>query len=205
MIVLIDNGMGNIGSIVNKLKNNGEEVIVSSDPSDLSSADRFILPGVGSFDNAMKEISKNDMNDILYEEVIRNSKPILGICLGIQVMSNSSEEGSLPGLGLLNARVKKFHFPNDVPHLKIPHMGWNTVSLHKDCVLFDSMDPDAEFYFTHSYHLEVEDPDIVVGTTHYGYDFPSVIQKDNIYAVQFHPEKSHKYGMKLLQNFLELT
>ncbi len=205
MIDIIDYGMGNIGSIANMLKKIGLKVIVTSDPADLAAADKYILPGVGSFDNAMTELSRSQIKNILTKEVTQNSKPILGICLGMQVMSNFSEEGILPGLGLLNSEVKKFHFPHNAANLKIPHIGWNTVSPHKDCLLFDSMDPEAEFYFTHSYHLEVEDTDIVVGTTHYGYDFPSVIQKDNIYAVQFHPEKSHKYGMKLLQNFLELT
>jgi len=205
MIAVLDYGMGNIGSIVNMLKKNGEKVIVTSNHTDLATADKFILPGVGSFDTAMTEIIRYNLKEILFEEIIQNSKPILGICLGMQIMGNSSEEGSLPGLGLLKMNVKKFHFLPTDGNLKIPHMGWNTVTPHKECILFDSMDPDAEFYFTHSYHLVVDDPDIIVGTTHYGYDFPSAIQWHNIYAVQFHPEKSHKYGMKLIQNFLELT
>lgn len=198
-------GTGNIGSIENIIKRIGHSTNIIQTVSDVENADVLIIPGVGSFDIGIDSMrSKKDLFDAFLSR-ISHHVPVLGICLGMQLLTKKSEEGSHPGLGLIPASTKRFHFSPEYYSLKVPHMGWNTVSLQKDCVLFDSMEPDMEFYFTHSYHLEAEDPDIVVGTTNFGYDFPSVIQKNNIYAVQFHPEKSHKYGMKLLQNFIELT
>ncbi len=202
-ILILDIGMGNLGSIQNMLKKINCPSIISSDPEDIQSAEKVILPGVGSFDSVMKSIEALNIKELLEIQVIKNKIPILGICLGIQMFTKGSEEGLLPGLGWIDAKTIRFSFSGN-QNLKIPHMGWNTTSLHKENLLFSKMHPDARFYFVHSYHILCQDSNDILTTTHYGYDFVSSIQKNNIYGTQFHPEKSHKYGMKIFENFTEL-
>ena len=189
-IVIIDYGMGNLGSIHNMLKHIGIEAIITAGISDAEEADKLILSGVGSFDNGMKSLA--DLGLI----------PVLGICLGMQLLSESSEEGELPGLGWIHARTIRFSFAQNDGHLKIPHMGWNTVDLKKPSPLFESMFAEPRFYFVHSYHLICDNHDDELCLTHHGYDFASAVARDNIFGVQFHPEKSHKFGMRLLENFI---
>jgi glutamine amidotransferase len=201
--VIIDMGIGNPGSIQNMLKKINCTSIISSDQEDIKSAEKLILPGVGSFDSVMKRIDDLQIKEVLQDQVIKNNIPILGICLGIQIFTKGSEEGLLPGLGWIDAITVRFSFSDNL-NLKIPHMGWNTTTLHKENLLFEEMHPDARFYFVHSYHIVCHDSTDILSTTHYGYDFVSSIQKNNIYGTQFHPEKSHKYGMKIFENFSEL-
>lgn len=202
-IVIIDIGMGNLGSIQNMLKKINCPSIISSDPEDIQSAEKLILPGVGSFDSVIKKIENLQIRELLDAQVIREKKPILGICLGIQMFTKESEEGILPGLGWIDAKTVRFSSSTN-QNLKIPHMGWNTIRLHKDSPLFSELPPDPRFYFVHSYHVACSDTSDILSTTQYGYDFVSAIQKNNIYGTQFHPEKSHKYGMKIFKNFIEL-
>lgn len=204
MIVVIDYGVGNMGSILNMLKKVGAEATGSSDPADITEAQKLILPGVGSFDHGMRELQKSGLIPILEKRVREENIPILGMCLGLQLFTKKSEEGNLPGLGWIDAATVKFRFGEGQEQFKIPHMGWNTVSVKKKGALTDDLGKDARFYFVHSYHLICNDEQDVLCATHYGYEFPSVIQRENIFGVQFHPEKSHKFGMKLLKNFTEL-
>lgn len=203
MIVIIDYGLGNLGSIQNMFKKVGAKSIVSSDISEIKNADKLVLPGVGAFDNGMENLQKMGLIPILNEKVLVNKTPILGICLGMQLLSKKSEEGRLPGLGWINAETIKFSFNNLQANLKIPHMGWNTISIKKESPLLAEMYPDARFYFVHSYHLVCHSPQDILTTTHHGYKFTSMVQRDNIFGAQFHPEKSHKFGMKLFKNFVE--
>lgn len=196
--------MGNIGSILNMIKYLNFTANVSRNRGDILSAEKIILPGVGSFDNAMKRLHEYDLISALNEQVIHKRKPILGICLGIQLFSRKSEEGKEKGLGWLDAETIRFRFDSK-GSLKVPHMGWNTVVPIDNPILFKEMSSDPKFYFVHSYHLLCNDPTDIQSVTHYGYDFPSSIKHDNIYGVQFHPEKSHKYGKKLFHNFLEMA
>lgn len=204
MIVIINCGLGNLGSIVNMLRKIGEEAIVSSNISDIKNADKLILPGVGTFDNGIKNIDKLQLRSILDDKVIKDKTPILGICLGMQLMTKKSEEGKLSGLGWIDATTIKFTFNKNSSDLKIPHMGWNNVVIQKQSCLTADLPENARFYFVHSYHLRCNDQQDILTQTHYGYNFPSMIQKENIFGTQFHPEKSHKFGMKLLKNFIEL-
>jgi imidazole glycerol-phosphate synthase subunit HisH len=202
MIVIIDYKMGNLGSILNMLKKVGSPGIISSDPSTIGQADKLILPGVGAFDNGMKNLNELGLIPVLAGKVLEERTPVLGICLGMQLMTKSSDEGKLPGLGWIDAATVRFrHDPSTL--LKVPHMGWNTVNVRKDSVLFENMFPEPRFYFVHSYHAECRDAADVLTTTHYGYDFVSAFQRNNIMGVQYHPEKSHKFGMQLLRNFAE--
>ena len=185
------------------LEKTGHPTIISNEAALLESAEKVIIPGVGSFDYCMSTLNQSGISDCIRRLVMETKIPVLGICLGMQILTGSSEEGWLPGLNLIDARTVRFDFSSLPDQPKIPHMGWNGVSVQKESALFESMDPEAEFYFTHSYHLAAS-ADIVAGTSWYGYDFPSVIEQNNIWAVQFHPEKSHKYGLRLLQNFIEL-
>jgi glutamine amidotransferase len=204
MIVIIDYSMGNIGSIANMFKKIGVECKISSNPQDISSADKLILPGVGAYDNGMKNLSERGFIEMLNNKVMVGKTPILGICLGMQLFSKSSEEGQMEGLGWIDAETVRFSFGEDRKKLRVPHMGWNEVQRQKESVLFKDINNESRFYFVHSYHVICNDKSDILTTTCYGFDFVSAVEKENIYGVQFHPEKSHKYGMKLLKNFAEL-
>lgn len=202
MITIINYGMGNLGSISNMIKRIGYSSEITSDISKITSAEKIILPGVGNFDKAMQNIVSLKLLDVIKKKAIEDKTPMLGICLGMQLMCKRSEEGKEPGLGLIDAKVKKFSFPLD-KKLKIPHMGWNLVSTQKDNTLFLKMYPEPRFYFVHSYHVVCNNSSDVLSTTNYGFDFHSSFANRNIFGVQFHPEKSHKFGMLLLKNFIE--
>jgi glutamine amidotransferase len=203
MIAIVDYGMGNLGSISNMLKKIGVQSAISSDPLVIEEAEKLILPGVGAFDLGMKNLSQRSLVEKLKSQVMERKKPILGLCLGMQLFTRSSEEGQLPGLGWLNARTVRFTFSGPEANLKIPHMGWNTLQILRSHPLLNDLGPDARFYFDHSYHVICNGNDSVLATTTYGYDFPSIVAQGNILGAQFHPEKSHKFGMKLLKNFAE--
>lgn len=200
MIVIIDYKVGNLGSIQNMLKKIREPFVVTCDPNVIAQASKIIFPGVGSFDTGMHNLSDLELIEILTHKVIDEKIPILGICLGMQLFSHMSEEGEKKGLGWIDAEVIKFSFDTE-QKLKIPHMGWNYVELKKMSRLFEDMYEEPKFYFVHSYFLKVNDVHDILSTTSFGSDFVSAIECGNILGVQFHPEKSHKYGLKLLTNF----
>lgn len=202
MIAIIDYNMGNVGSIRNMLKKLGAPAVITSDIEQISNASKLILPGVGAFDAGMTHINRMGLLDILNRRVLEEKVPILGICLGMQLLTAGSEEGVLPGLGWLEGKTVRFHFEAG-SELRVPHMGWNSVKVRRDDSLFRSMVEDAAFYFVHSYHVVCDRDEHVLATTHYGYDFACAVQKGNIMGTQFHPEKSHRYGMQLLKNFAE--
>jgi imidazole glycerol-phosphate synthase subunit HisH len=204
MILILDYGMGNLGSIANMLKRVGaKDVKISSNSSEIEQADKLILPGVGAFDTGMQRLRETRMIGLLNEKVLNAQTPTLGVCLGMQLMTKISEEGELPGLGWIDAETIRFRFDSKRTGLKIPHMGWNTVNIQREGTLFKDMYHDARFYFVHSFHVIAHKAEDVLATTEYGYEFASAIQQDHIMAAQFHPEKSHKFGMKLYQNFVE--
>jgi imidazole glycerol-phosphate synthase subunit HisH len=194
--------MGNLGSIANMLKHIGYSSEITSDITKINSAERIILPGVGHFDKAMQNINKLGLTEIIRKKALHDKTPMLGICLGMQIMCKQSEEGKEPGLDLINADVKRFSFPGN-QLIKIPHMGWNLVTTQKNHSLFLEMYPEPRFYFVHSYHVVCENLIDVLSTTNYEIDFHSAFAHNNILGVQFHPEKSHKFGMRLLKNFIE--
>lgn len=202
MLVVIDYLMGNLGSITNMLKKIGAKVTISSSPADIEQADKLILPGVGTFDCGMKKLHELGLVPVLKHKVIENKTPILGICLGMQLFSKRSGEGKMPGLGWLDAETIRFKFADAQFVPKVPHMGWNTVSIMRRSSLFDNMYAESRFYFLHSYHVVCNDDADILTKTHHGYDFVSSIMRGNISGVQFHPEKSHKFGMRLLENFV---
>ncbi len=197
--------MGNVKSVMNMLKKIGIKSTLSRNMDDIIKAEKLILPGVGAFDAAMQKLKEYNLIDILNTKVIKEKTPVLGICLGMHIMSETSEEGNLSGLGWFNAQVKKFNFDSSPNHnLPIPHMGWNVATPNSTENLFKELDAKSRFYFVHSYHIECRDKNDILATTNYGYEFTCSVHKDNIYAVQFHPEKSHKFGMQLLKNFVNL-
>lgn len=201
MICIVDYGMGNLGSIRNMLKKIGFNSLITNDIAEIKNAEKIILPGVGSFDAAINKIDELGIKPILKFKSQEEKTPILGICLGMQLLTECSEEGKLPGLGFVKAKTTKFP-PN--LGLKIPHMGWNDVQETKHSQLTRDLPPESRFYFVHSYCVHVEDSNDSLLKTHYGIEFDSAIQHENIFGVQFHPEKSHKFGMKLLKNFGDL-
>jgi len=202
MITIIDYKTGNLGSIQNILKRIGEESVITSDKKEIARATKLILPGVGAFDTGMSNLSGLDLIDVLNEKVRVEKVPVLGICLGMQLLSKGSEEGSLPGLGWIDAESIRFRFENSLEY-KIPHMGWNFIKQHKTARLFDNMYTDPRFYFVHSYFLRVHDTEDILTSTTYEIEFTSAVERGNILGVQFHPEKSHKFGIKLLKNFVD--
>lgn len=203
MIVIIDYGIGNVGSILNMLKKVNMKAIVSSDTSKIKNAEKLILPGVGAFDYAIENLNKAGLIETLNEAVIDKKTPLLGICLGMQLLTKKSEEGTSKGLGWIDAETVRFRFDSK-SSLKVPHMGWNEVEIKQQSPLFKEMYPNPRFYFVHSYHVKCNNASNILTTTNHGIDFASSIMKENIFGVQFHPEKSHKFGKKLLKNFAEL-
>jgi glutamine amidotransferase len=207
MIAIIDYGMGNIGSIVNMIKKAGYTSSIAHTAPDIQSADKLILPGVGAFDTAINHLKERDLWDALNEHALVKKKPVLGICLGMQLLCNRSEEGVLPGLGWIDAEVKKFNFSNIAggEKLKIPHIGWNVVEPVDDAfVLFNNRDEEMRFYFVHSYAVQCNRREQSKGKTVFGYEYDSVVGRENIMGMQCHPEKSHRYGLQVYRNFCEL-
>jgi len=204
MTVIVDYGMGNLGSILNMLKKIGTRAVISSDPDTIGQAHRLILPGVGSFDRGMQHIQQAGLASLLSEKVLNEQTPILGICLGMQLLTRRSEEGHLPGLGWIDAETVRFQFSGRHQTLKVPHMGWNTVAVARDENLFQGLtNGRTRFYFVHSYHVVCDHACDVLARTDYGFPFVASLQRGHIMGTQFHPEKSHTYGMRLLKNFVE--
>lgn len=202
--VIVDYGMGNLGSVLNIGHKAGGKFVISSDPAVIASAAKLILPGVGSFDNGMRRLNESGIVPALNEAVLERRTPILGVCLGMQLFTHGSEEGQSPGLGWIAGHTVKFRFDAAHASLKTPHMGWNSVELGKLDPLLKNLPEEARFYFVHSYHLVCDDPaDPLLWTTH-GYRFISGIRRNNIWGTQFHPEKSHKFGLALMRNFIAL-
>jgi glutamine amidotransferase len=201
MITIVDYGMGNLGSIRNMLKKIGCESQVTADVSLIEAADKLLLPGVGAFDAGMDNLTRSGLIPLLNHRVIDDHVPVLGICLGMQLMAQRSEEGDRTGLGWIDAEVVRFR-PGDTS-LKVPHMGWNLVRRVRGGALTDDLPEESRFYFVHSYLVRCRNADDVLLSTHYGVDFHSAFQRGNVWGVQFHPEKSHRFGMQLLRNFAE--
>jgi glutamine amidotransferase len=197
---VIDYGMGNIGSICKMLRLVGAEPIVSADPAQLRDADKLVLPGVGHFDRAMSNLAAAGLIAGLNELVVGRGTPILGICLGMQLMCEGSEEGSQPGLAFVQAQVRRF-VPAD-PRLKVPHMGWASLEVARPSTLLTGVETDSRFYFVHSYYVDCSDANDVLARTTYGVPFVSAFARGNIFGVQFHPEKSHRFGIQLFRNFV---
>lgn len=199
MITIIDYGAGNIGSIENMIKRVGGKSKISSSPDEIAKAEKLILPGVGSFDYGMNQLHKSGLVEILNKKVLQEKTPILGICLGMQLMTKGSEEGVEPGLSWFDADVVKFN-ATDLK-MKIPHMGWNFVDINKKSILFSEEEMERRYYFVHSYYVKSNAENEVLTETSYINNFVSALEKENIFGVQFHPEKSHKFGFELLGNF----
>jgi glutamine amidotransferase len=200
MNVIIDYKVGNLHNLKNALDYSSVDNRLVSVADDVRKANRILLPGVGAFAPAMEQLRKSGMLDVIQEKV-EGGTPLLGICVGAQLLMDQSEEdGTHVGLGWIPGKVKRFNH-----QLKIPQMGWNEVSQQKEDPLFQGVDDMMHFYFVHSYHLLVENSEHVLGLSSYGYDFASVVRKDNLWGVQFHPEKSQNAGLQLLKNFCTLT
>lgn len=204
MVVIIDYKMGNLRSVQKAFEKVGCDAIITNDIEIIKKASKIVLPGVGAFADGMKHLEELGLIDVLNAEVITNKKPFLGICLGMQLISKKSyENGETNGLNWIDAAVVKFNFEDKEKKLKVPHVGWNNTNYKNENLLFDNILNDSDFYFVHSYHFKTNE-DVVTSTTDYGFDFVSSINKDNIYAFQFHPEKSQALGLKILENFINL-
>lgn len=200
MITIINYGMGNLGSVQNMLKRIGTPCTITSDIKEIEKAEKILLPGVGAFDAAIQKIDELNLRPVLMYKAKEQKIPFLGICLGMQLLTRTSEEGVLKGLNFIDAQTIKFNFGNDTS-LKIPHMGWNFVKINQPSKLTEGFTHDHRFYFVHSYKVVCDRNENSILKTNYGGDFDSAIQNENIYGAQFHPEKSHKYGIHLLTNF----
>lgn len=201
MITIVDYGMGNIGSIANMIKYLGGTSEITADIETIRSATKIILPGVGSFDFAMQKLKSLNLIDVLNEKALEEKIPILGICLGMQLLSNGSDEGTEGGLKWIDAQVIKF---DESKEFRIPNMGWNYVKQEKKSQLFTYKDPETRFYFVHSYYMKCNQKKDILFTSNHGIDYTCAVEANNIYGVQFHPEKSHRFGKELLNNFLKL-
>lgn len=202
MISVVDYGVANLGSMLNMLRKVGADAELVADPEGLALATRIVLPGVGAFDHGMAALRERGLVESLRARALAGV-PVLGVCLGMQMLGLGSEEGAADGLGLLPMRCRRFRLPDD-SRLKVPHMGWSTLGARRASPLLDGLGVDARFYFVHSYHAVCDDEQDVLAVSPYGYQFVSVVERGNIRGVQFHPEKSHRYGMALLRNFAGL-
>lgn len=202
MILVIDYHMGNVHSVLKALETTGEEIMLSNKKEDLKKADAIVLPGVGAFGVGMDNLKKLDLIGALSEEILIKKKPFLGICLGMQLLAKESEEfGRHQGLGWLSVQVKKFNFPQS--SLRVPHIGWNNLLIEKNSPLFKGLKNSPDFYFVHSYFMDCNEPEIVIARCDYGGPFAAAVQKENIFGVQFHPEKSQRTGLKVIENFVD--
>ena len=204
MIVIVDYGVGNLGALVNMFDFLGFESMASRNPREIGHADKLILPGVGAFDRAMLNLRKYDLITPLEEAVLGRRVPVLGVCLGMQLLGKSSEEGAEAGLGWVDARSVRIDAPPG-SRLKVPHIGWSEVRPRNKSLLFADNTSNSRFYFVHSYHLQCERAEVVAAVVEYGAELCAAISSGNIYGVQFHPEKSHRHGMALLKSFVEKT
>lgn len=203
MIAVVDYGAGNIGSVLNMIHKMGGEAAAVSAADDLLAAEKILLPGVGSYDNAMSRLRSLGLVEVLKARAA-DGVAFLGICLGMQLLADSSEEGAQPGLGIIPGCVKRFRFEGDLARLRIPHMGWNRVHAVRPHQLVKGLEQDARFYFMHSYYFDCVDLSDRLFEADYGLRFTCGVQRLNVMGVQFHPEKSHRYGMQLMKNFIEL-
>lgn len=201
MIGIVDYGMGNLGSIENMFKRIGAAAVVTGDATLLARASKILLPGVGAFDSAMQRIANSGLRDVLEHKALHERVPTLGICLGMQLLTRRSDEGELPGLGWIDADTRRFP---TIVGLKVPHMGWNLVTPSRSSALTAGLPAESRFYFVHSYYVQVDDERDSVLKADYGVSFDAALAHGNIYGAQFHPEKSHKFGMRLLANFASL-
>lgn len=202
MIVIIDYGIGNLRSVLSKFERLKMEAAISSSIEDIQQADKLILPGVGHFGAGMTNLHQSGLVPVIEEQVLEKKKPLLGICLGMQLLTYGSEESDHPGLGWINGRVRKFEFaPSSDKKLRVPHMGWNDLTIVNPSPLLEDVPTDARFYFAHSYYVVLNVASNVIATTWYGYDVAAVLHQNNIWATQFHPEKSHRSGLRIIQNF----
>ncbi len=202
MIAIIDYDAGNIKSVEKALHFLGEEVEITRDKDKIRNADKVILPGVGNFGDAMENLKKYELIDVIHE-VVDKGTPFLGICVGLQLLFERSDESDgVSGLGILKGEI--IRIPDNNGELKIPQIGWNTIQLQRNCKLFEGMEDNSYVYFVHSYYLKATDESIVTATTEYGTLIHAAVQKDNVYACQFHPEKSSDVGLRILKNFATL-
>jgi glutamine amidotransferase len=200
MITIVDCGLGNAGSVLNMIRRVGGEARLSAIPQEVASATKLILPGVGAFDAGMTALGTSGLGDAVREAVDAGAM-LLGICLGMQLLLEGSEEGSLPGLGLVPGRCRRFDLAEQ--GLRVPHMGWNTITATRSSILFEPTDDEQRFYFVHSYHAECEDPADVSATANYGIEFTAAVERGRVLGAQFHPEKSHRFGMALMTRLIE--
>jgi glutamine amidotransferase len=201
MLTIVDYGVGNLASMQNMLKKIGVPSLISSSQKEIREADKLILPGVGAFDTCVEKLQQSGLLEVLNQKVIQEKIPLLGVCVGLQLLLEESEEGKLLGLGWIKGKIVKFKQDQLPTGTKIPHMGWTDVTPAKASPLFDAMPDEPRFYFVHSYHAHLSDQNDALLYADYGYRFVAGVERDNIIGVQFHPEKSHKFGMKLLANF----
>lgn len=204
MITIIDYGLGNILAFANVYKRMNIPVAVAKTSGDLKDARKLILPGVGAFDHAMELLHAAGMRETLDEMVLTRAVPVLGVCVGMQILADSSEEGSRPGLGWIKGQVRRFDERTPRSTVRLPHMGWNDIKPTNAPEMFTGLEEDARFYFLHSYYLDCASDDHVLATSEHGITFGCAVRSNNVYGVQFHPEKSHHYGARLLKNFAEL-
>jgi len=204
MITIINYGLGNVRAFVNVYERLNIPVSVANTATDLKSASKIIFPGVSTFDYAMQLLQKSGMRETLNKLVLQNKIPVLGICVGMQMMAHSSEEGNLQGLGWIDGIVKKINISETSTKIRLPHMGWNNVEIIRNSKLLQNIDNKSRFYFLHSYYFHCHNKKDIIALTDYGHPFPCAINSENIYGVQFHPEKSHKNGIEVLKNFANL-
>ena len=204
MITIIDYGLGNIRAFVNVYERLNISINIAHKPDEIRNATKIILPGVGAFDHAMSQLNNSGMRDELENQVLNNNVPVIGICVGMQMLAKSSDEGKLAGLGWINGVVKIFDSSKIPFKTKFPHMVWNTIDPVKKVPLLEGFDTQSRFYFLHSYYFVCNSPDDIIATTSYGISYTSAFARNNIFGIQFHPEKSHMNGIQLLHNFAKI-